>query len=62
MLQSPGLRLAFAGFVLLIAGAGVLFLSNAAGVAMMLVGGMAVFSGFVWTLLQYYVGPQEPPE
>jgi hypothetical protein len=60
MLQSRGLRLALAGFALLLLGAAMLLLSKIVAVVMMLSGGMAVWSGFIWTLFQYYVPPQPP--
>ena len=62
MFTSRGFKLASAGFVLLLGGAAVLLVSKPAGVAMMLLGGMAVFSGFIWTLLEYYITPDEPEE
>jgi hypothetical protein len=62
MLQSRGLRLALAGFVLLLLGAATLLISKLAAVVLMLTGGMAVWSGFIWTLFQYYVPPQPPDQ
>jgi hypothetical protein len=58
MLRHPGLRLSIAGFAVLLLGAATLAVSNIAAVVLMLAGGMAVWVGFLWTLLQLYTPKQ----
>jgi hypothetical protein len=60
MLHSRGLRLSIAGFVVLLLGAASLVVSNLAAIVLMLGGGVAVMTGFIWTLFQLYsVNPSE---
>jgi hypothetical protein len=60
--SSPGLRLAVAGLIVFFAGAAALLVSNLAGSVLMLAGGLGVWSGFIWTLIGYYVSPRPPGE
>ncbi len=62
MWSSPGLRLAVAGLAVFFVGALALLVSNLAGIVLMLAGGMGVWSGFIWTLIGYYVSPRPPEE
>jgi hypothetical protein len=55
MFQSPGLRFAIFGLLLFLAGAAsMLALPYLVGIVAMMLGGLAVWSGFVWTMLEYY--------
>ena len=57
----PGLRLSLVGAAVFILGiVSLLFLPDAIAVIAMLVGGVATWSGFVWTLLAWYRAPQPP--
>ena len=57
ILRSRGLRLSLAGAVLFFAGLGALaFLPKALAVLAILVGGMLVWGGFLWTIFGYYSG------
>jgi hypothetical protein len=64
MLQSPGLRLSFAGaIVFFISLPGLLFLPDIAPALGMMIGGAGVWCGFMWTLYGYYLtGSQEDGE
>ena len=54
----PGLRLSAIGGVVFIAGLlSLLVLPGAISVVVMLAGGMAVWTGFIWTLFSWYVPP-----
>jgi hypothetical protein len=62
-IQSPGLRLSFAGgIVVLISGLSLLLLPDVISGAGMLVGACAVGGGFMWTMLEFYAPPQKPPD
>ena len=57
ILRSRGLRVSLAGAVLFFAGLGALaFLPKALAVLAILVGGMIVWGGFLWTIFGYYSG------
>jgi hypothetical protein len=54
----PGLRLSAIGLVVFLAGIiSLLVLPAGVAVAVMLIGGMGVWSGFLWTLFAWYVPP-----
>ena len=54
----PGLRLSTIGGVLFIAGLlSLLVLPSGVAVAVMLIGGAGVWSGFIWTLFSWYLPP-----
>ena len=56
----PGLRLSAIGGVVFLAGMlTLLFLPAAVSVFVMLAGGMGVWSGFIWTLFNWYVPPSQ---
>jgi len=56
----PGLRLSAIGGVVFIASlTTLLFAPPAVSVAAMIVGGMGVWSGFLWTLFSWYSPPSE---
>ena len=60
MLHSAGLRLSAAGgLVFLVSLVGLLVLPDAIAAFGMLAGGLAVWAGFVWTLLSYYMPDSE---
>jgi hypothetical protein len=59
----PGLRLsAIGGVVFVISLASLFVLPPAVSVAGMIVGGMGVWTGFLWTLFAWYVPPSEPDD
>ena len=63
LFQSPGLRVSLVGAVIFALGLiSLLLLPLAIGLVMLLVGGFAVWGGFIWTLFSYY-GPssEQPP-
>ncbi len=62
MLRSRGLRLSFAGGIVVLAG-GLLLLAvpDALAAIVMLLGAVAVAGGFMWTMLEFYVSPPGPP-
>jgi hypothetical protein len=61
LLHSRSLRLSLIGVVVFALGVlSLLVLPAAISIAGILVGGMAVWAGFIWTLLTYYMQP--PPE
>jgi hypothetical protein len=63
MVGSPGLRLSFVGgVVVVISGLSLLLLPDIISGAGMLVGACAVGGGFIWTMLEFYVPPREPPD
>ena len=65
MLNSPGLRVSLVGAVLFTIGMlGLLFLPLAISLFAIIVGGLAVWGGFIWTLFTYYgpSGDQPPAE
>ena len=62
MLQSPGLRLSLAGAAVLAFGLVALILLPAyVGLAALLIGGFAVWGGFIRTLFTYYGPAGTPP-
>lgn len=62
MLQSPGLRVSLAGAVLFALGLlSLIVLPLAIGLVLMIVGGLAVWGGFIRTLFTYYGPGAEPP-
>lgn len=62
LFQSRGLRLSFAGGVtVLVSGLSLLLLPDVIAGAGMLLGACAVGGGFMWTMLEFYAGPQDPP-
>jgi hypothetical protein len=59
----PGLRLSAIGGVIFLAGLlTLLFLPAAVSVFVMIVGGMGVWGGFLWTIFSWYVPPSENGE
>ena len=61
MLRSRGLRLSLAGAVIfLISVIGLIFLPDRLAVIGMLVGGMGVWIGFIWTIFTYYSASPPP--
>jgi hypothetical protein len=57
------LRLSVSGAVIfLVSIVALIFLPNAVPIAGILLGGMLVWIGFIWTLLSYYVGTKPPSE
>jgi len=63
MIQSRGLRLSFAGgIVVFLSGLSLLLLPDVVSGAGMLLGACAVGGGFMWTMLEFYAAPHEPPE
>ena len=62
MLRHRGLRLSAAGAaVFLTSLVSLLFLPGLVAAAGMLVGGLCVWAGFIWTLLVYYTQPPAEP-
>jgi hypothetical protein len=62
MIQSRGLRLSFAGgIVVFLSGLSLLLLPDVVSGAGMLLGACAVGGGFMWTMLEFYAPPREPP-
>jgi hypothetical protein len=60
--QSRGLRLSVAGGILvLIGGVSLLFLPDIVSGLGMMVGACAVGAGFMWSMLEFYTSPNEPP-
>lgn len=56
----PGLRLSAIGGVVFLAGLlSLLVLPAVVSVVAMLMGGMGVWSGFLWTLFSWYVPPSQ---
>ena len=61
-LRSPGLRVSLAGAaVFLVSATSLVVLPNAVAVLGMLIGGLGVWGGFVWTLFSYYAPTPRPP-
>lgn len=60
ILRQPGFRLAIGGCALCIisVAAQLLFLPKGPAITGMLVGGTAVWTGFAWTLFDYYRSPR----
>jgi hypothetical protein len=62
LISSPGLRLSFAGgIVVLISGLSLLLLPDVVSGVGMLLGACAVAGGFIWTMLEFYASPSKPP-
>ena len=63
MIQSRGLRLSFAGgIVVFLSGLSLLLLPDVVSGAGMLLGACTVGGGFMWTMLEFYAAPHKPPE
>ena len=61
MLSHRGLRLSVIGAVIFLVNVvALIFLPNLVPGIGMLVGGMLVWSGFIWTLMSYYTQPKPP--
>jgi hypothetical protein len=59
-IQSSGLRLSFAGgVVVLISGLSLLLLPDVVSGAGMLLGACAVGGGFIWTMLEFYASQED---
>lgn len=55
MIDTPGIRLSLAGgIVVAVSLIALVFLPDAVPAAAMMVGGVAVIAGFVWSLAQFY--------
>lgn len=62
LFQSRGLRLSVAGGLLVLVSAlSLLLLPDVVSGAGMLIGACAVGGGFIWTMLEFYTQPHEPP-
>jgi hypothetical protein len=60
--RHPGLRLSLIGGIVFLFGAATLLvLPEVVAAALMLVGGMGVWSGFIWTLFSWYLPSSKPP-
>ncbi|HEX5368676.1 MAG TPA: hypothetical protein VFY10_04600 [Dehalococcoidia bacterium] len=63
MLHSPGLRLSFAGGIVVILGMlGLIVLPTLVAAPAMLIGALAVGAGFIWTLIEFYMPQPGPPD
>ncbi len=63
LFQSRGLRLSIAGGVLvLVSSFSLLLLPDFVAGAGMLLGACAVGAGFMWTMAEFYIPPQQPPD
>ena len=63
LLQSRGFRLsAVGGLVILVSAISMALLPDYVAGVGMLVGACAVGAGFMWTMLEFYVTPQQPPD
>ncbi len=61
-LKHPGLKLSGVGLIVfLISALSLIVLPHVIGVIGMLVGGMGVWGGFIWTLFSWYVPSGAPP-
>ena len=62
IIDQPGLKLSLVGAFVFVAGIlSLLLLPAAIAVGAMLIGGMAAWSGFVWTLFDWYRPTPRPP-
>ncbi len=62
MLRSPGLRLSLVGAAVFLASvASLIVLPHTLPVLGMLIGGLGVWAGFIWTLFGYHVPTSRPP-
>jgi hypothetical protein len=60
VLQSSGFRLTLIGAVVFLVGlASLAVLPAVVAIVGMSVGGLAVFGGFIWTLLSFYLTPSQ---
>ena len=63
LLQSRGLKLsAVGGLVILLSAISMALLPDYLAGAGMVVGACAVGAGFMWTMAEFYVTPQQPPD
>ena len=65
MINTPGLKLALAGGIVVAASLiALVFLPDTVPSFAMMGGGLAVIGGFVWSLMHFYMGPgaSGPPE
>jgi hypothetical protein len=63
MLHSPGLRLSFAGGIVVALGMlGLIVLPDLVAAPAMLIGALAVGAGFIWTMLEFYIPHSDPPD
>ncbi len=63
MFESRGLRLSLAGGVLiLISSLTLLVLPDLVSSAGLLIGACAVGAGFIWTMAEFYIPQQPPPD
>jgi hypothetical protein len=63
LLQSRGFRLsAVGGLLILISAISMVLLPDYVAGAGMVVGACAVGGGFMWTMAEFYVTPQQPPD
>lgn len=62
MIKTPGLRLSLiGGFVVAISLIALVFLPDTVPAAAMMIGGVAVIAGFVWSLAHFYIDTPAPP-
>ena len=62
MINTPGLRLSLVGGAMVAVGLiALVFLPDAVPAAVMMIGGVAVIAGFVWSLAHFYMGSDTPP-
>ena len=63
LFQSRGLRLSVAGGVfVLISSLSLLLLPDIVAAVGMLIGACAIGGGFMWTMAEFYIPPQQPPD
>lgn len=62
MIKTPGLRLSLiGGIVVAVSLIALVFLPDEVPAAAMMVGGLAVIGGFVWSLAYFYTEKPSPP-
>ena len=62
MLKTPGLRLSLVGGLVVAIGLiALVFLPDTLPAVAMMLGGLAVIGGFVWSLAQFYIDTPTPP-
>jgi len=62
MLNTPGLRLSLIGGIIFALGlVALIFLPAVVGLLGLLIGGFAVWGGFLWTIFSYYGPGTTPP-
>ena len=60
--HNPGLRLSLVGAAVFLFGiVCLIFLPATIAVTAMLIGGVAAWGGFIWTLLSWYLSAPSPP-